>query len=176
MNPVNVIRMLCRRLRAALSSPTDYARSIGVKIGDNCLIDTRNWSSEPYLIEIGNNCQITKNVWFHTHGGAHAVRRIDPTFDLFGKIKVEDYAYVGANSQIMPGVTIGEGALISAGSIVTKSVPPGQVWGGVPARFICTVEEYNQRNKKYNLATKGLSSERKRQLLMNTPDDRFIKK
>ena len=89
---------------------------------------------------------------------------------------MEDYAYIGANSQIMPGVTIGEGAMISAGSIVTRSVPPGEVWGGVPARFICTVEDYYQRNKKFNLSTKGLTPEQKRQVLLSTPDELFIKK
>lgn len=46
-----------------------YARHIGVTIGDNCLIATRRWSSEPYLITIGNHVQVTEGVWFHTHGG-----------------------------------------------------------------------------------------------------------
>lgn len=43
-----------------LVSPEKYALHIGVKIGKNCFIATREWSSEPYLISIGNNCQITK--------------------------------------------------------------------------------------------------------------------
>ena len=50
-------------------SPEKYARHIGVRIGKNCLIATRNWSSEPYLISIGNNVQLTHNVSIHTHGG-----------------------------------------------------------------------------------------------------------
>lgn len=54
-------------------TPENYARRIGVKIGKNCLIDTRNWSSEPYLITIGNNVQVTKDVSIHTHGGGNAV-------------------------------------------------------------------------------------------------------
>ena len=46
-----------------------YAHLLGVKIGPNTFIATKNWSWEPYLINIGSNCQITKDVHFHTHGG-----------------------------------------------------------------------------------------------------------
>lgn len=159
-----------------IASPEAYARYLGVKIGNNCLIATRFWSSEPYLIEIGSNCQITSGVRFHTHGGGNPVRNLCPDFDVFGKIKVEDWAYIGAGSQVMPGVTIGEGALVAAGSIVTKSVPPRTVVGGNPARVICSVEEYLAKNISYNLGTKGLSFEDKRRLLLSLPDKNFIKK
>ncbi len=113
-----------------IKSPEAYARHIGVKIGENCFISTRHWSSEPYLIDIGNNVQITQDVAFLTHGGAHIVRRDIPQFDVFGKIKVCDWAYIGMRSIIMPGVTIGEGAFIASGSIVTKSIPSNELWGG----------------------------------------------
>ena len=157
-------------------TPEKYARHIGVTIGKNCLIDTRNWSSEPYLITIGNNVQVTRGVSIHTHGGGNAVREKHPDFDVFGKVVIEDWAYIGAHSQIMPGVTIGRGALVAAGSIVTKSVAPGTVVGGNPARYICTVEEYYERSKKYNLSTKGLSQTEKRNILLNAPDNKFLKK
>lgn len=49
--------------------PEQYAREIGVNIGSHCLISTRHWSSEPYLISIGNHVQITADVRFQTHGG-----------------------------------------------------------------------------------------------------------
>lgn len=157
-------------------SPEDHARRLGVSIGKGCLIATRRWSSEPYLITIGNNCQITEDVWFHTHGGGNVIRSIIPDYDSFGKICIEDWAYIGSGSHIMPGVTVGKGALVASGSIVTKSVPPGVVVGGNPARVICTVEEYIERNLKYNLNSKGLSYEEKKTLLMNLPEDKFIKK
>lgn len=156
--------------------PEAYARYIGVKIGKNCLINTRNWSSEPYLIQIGDNVAITKNVCIHTHGGARVARRHYPDFDIFGKVIINDWAYIGTGAQIMPGVTIGEGAMIAAGSIVTKSVPPGTVYGGNPARFICTVEDYIEKNLKYNVGTKPLTSEEKKTFLLGLPDDKFIKK
>lgn len=128
-----MIKKLFRYILYAIS-PVRYARSLGVSIGHSCFISTRKWSSEPYLIRIGNNVQVTQDVWFHTHGGCHVARREYPDFDVFGRIVIEDWAYIGSGAHIMPGVTIGEGSLIAAGSIVTRSVPPGEVWGGTPAK------------------------------------------
>jgi acetyltransferase-like isoleucine patch superfamily enzyme len=89
---------------------------------------------------------------------------------------IEDWAYIGAYSQIMPGVTIGEGALVAGGSIVTKSVAPHTVVGGNPAKYICTTEEFYERNRQYNVNTKNLSQEEKKKKLLSLPDDMFIKK
>ena len=100
-----------------------YARLIGVKIGKNCAIHTKNWSTEPYLVTIGNNVAITHGVFIHTHGGGRTIRRMIPDFDSFGKVVIEDWAYIGSGAHIMPGVTIGEGSLVAAGSVVTKNIP-----------------------------------------------------
>ena len=159
-----------------LVSYQKYARHIGVKIGKNCFINSRFFGSEPYLITIGNHVQVTDDVHFHTHGGGNSIRKMDPNFDVFGKIKICDWAYIGSGSHILAGVTIGEGALIAAGSVVTKSVPPHTVVGGNPARIICTTEEYLQRNMKYNISTKGLSRKEKMSALLNLSDDKFIEK
>lgn len=171
-----MIRFFKRLYWRFIASEEAYARHLGVKIGKNCLISTRNWSSEPYLIEIGDNVQVTSNVYFHTHGGGNVARRQNPDFDVFGKIVVEDWAYIGACSHIMPGVTIGQGALVAAGSVVTKSVAPNTVVGGNPARYISTVEEYIARNEKYNINSKKLNAADKRVLLLSLDDSKFIKK
>ena len=159
-----------------IASPIQYSKHIGVQIGDNCLIATKNWSSEPYLIKVGNHVQITNEVYIHTHGGANCIRKENPEFDVFGKVIIEDWAYIGAYSQIMPGVTIGEGALVAAGSVVTKSVPPHCVVGGNPAKYICTTQEYIQNNDKYNLKCKGLERREKRQFLLSQTEEKFIQK
>ena len=137
-------------------SPKKYAQHIGVKIGEDCFISTREWSTEPYLVTIGNHVQITRGVAIHNHGGCHAVRKQIPDFDTFGKVVIEDWAYIGAFSQIMPGVTIGTGSIVAAGSIVTKTVKPHTVVGGNPAKFICTTDEYIKRNLKYNVKIRGV--------------------
>lgn len=176
MEIIRMIRSICYRL-VNYFSPYRYAKIIGVNIGKNCLLyRSMEWSSEPYLITVGDNVQITKGVAIHTHGGGHTVRRSVSDFDVFGKVIIKDWAYLGAHSQIMPGVTIGEGAMVAAGSVVTKSVPDGVVVGGNPAKVICTVEEYLSRNIKYNVHTKGLSERDKKHRLLSMDDEQFLKK
>ena len=152
------------------------ARYAGVTLGDHNFIASRFWSTEPYLITIGNHCQLTGGVKILTHGGAGAARRWYPEFDTFGKVKIGDYVYIGANSLIMPGVTIGDNVLVAAGSVVTKSIPENMVVGGNPAKKICTIEEYIERNKKYNTDTKGTHQEKKREILLSFPESKFIQK
>ena len=159
-----------------IATPQKYAHHLGVKIGKNCRISTRNWGTEPYLISIGDNVAITDDVFIHTHGGGRVVRAAHPDFDIFGKVVIGDGAYIGASSHIMAGVTIGEGALVAAGSIVTKSVAPHTVVGGNPAHYICTTEEYYERNKRYDIGTFGLSLEEKKKILLSLPDEKFMKK
>lgn len=172
----NPFKTISRFYWRYIASPEKYARYLGVKIGNNCFISTREWSSEPYLVTIGDNVAITHNVSIFTHGGARVARRIYPDFDVFGKVEIKDWAYIGANSIIMPGVTIGEGALVAAGSVVTKSVAPYTVVGGNPARYICTVQEYIDRNIPFNLDCKKMDSESKKRLLLSLPEEKFIKK
>lgn len=158
-------------------SGVDYARYLGVKVGEQCHIASDvHFSSEPYLIEIGSYVAVTQRVMLHTHGGGRVARRTIPDFDTFGRVIICDYAYIGSGAQIMPGVTIGEGSLVAAGSIVTKSVPSGVVVAGNPAKYVCTVDEYIERNKKYNLGTKGLSAEDKKKYILSLSPDRLIVK
>lgn len=105
-------------------------------VGDNCAFE----SSFCWLIEIGNHVTFSNRVQLIAHDSS--------LFDFvhvtkLGKIVIDDYAFIGARSTILPGVHIGEGAIITAGSLVTKDVPPGEVWGGSPAKKIamrCDIE------------------------------------
>lgn len=152
------------------------ARKSGVNMGSNNFISSKFWSSEPYLITIGNNCQITDGVRIYTHGGAGAIRKQYPDFDTFGKVIIGDFVYIGNNSMIMPGVTIGDNVLIAAGSVVTKSIPSNIVVGGNPAKLICTIDEYVKRNFLYNTRTKGLNYKKKKDYLLSMDEEKFIKK
>ena len=160
-----------------ITPPLKYARKIGVTIGeDNFLPDKKCWSTEPYLIPVGSHCQITVGVRLLTHGGGHVLRDKMPDFDTFGKVTIGDWVYIGNNSLIMPGVTIGNHVLVAAGSVVTKSVPSGVVVGGNPAKIICSIEEYYERNKQYNTGTKKLSHTKKQYILPALDENKFVSK
>lgn len=156
--------------------PEKYAIHLGVKIGSNCEIYNCKWGSEPYLIEIGNHVQITDNVKFFTHGGGWVLRDKYPKFDIFGKIKIGNNVYIGNNSLIMPGVEIGNDVIIGAGSVVTKSIISNSIVVGNPARVIGTINDFENKYKKYNLNTSGLDFISKRNIILNTSNDKFIKK
>ena len=177
---INYLSKISNRVKSIywnnFRSNESYARHLGVKIGEHSMIATRHWPTEAYLITIGNNVQVTQDVYFHTHGGAHVAREKYPNFDVFGKVYIGDNVYIGSASHIMPGVRIGNSSLIAAGSIVCKSVPAGEVWGGIPAKFICTVEEYITKNEQYNLNSKNLSDKDKKGLLLSLPENKFLRK
>ena len=171
MNILNIIKNLYWQL---VASPEAYAKHIGVNIGKNNLIGKGHWSSEPYLITIGSHCQLT-NCKIFTHGGGQSIRHLHPDFDTFGRVTIGNMVYIGSNALIMPGVTIGDNVLVAAGSVVTKSIPSGYVVAGNPAKKICTIEEYYERNKKYDLHSKSLSRTEKRKLI-EANEDKLIKK
>lgn len=153
------------------------ARLSGVKMGRQNQIACEFWiAAEPYLISVGSRCQITKNVKFFTHGGSNVVRDLDSSFDCFGKVKIGNNVYIGNNTLVMPGVTVGDNVLIAAGSVVTKSIPSNSVVGGNPAKVICSRKEYYERNKKYNAESCGLSFKAKRKLLEKLPEEKFVSK
>lgn len=171
---MKIISNIIKRIVKFFMSPEKYAKFIGVNIGTNNFIPDKDcWSSEPYLITIGNNCAITNGVRIFTHGGARVARMKYPDFDVFGKVTIGDWVYIGTNSLIMPGVTIGDGALIAAGSVVTKSIPSGVVVGGNPAKIISTVDNYIKNNVAFNLNSKRMSNEEKRVFLQQVSEEKF---
>ena len=172
---MRIVSTLLRHLRKRFYTPEQWARYIGVTIGRNNLIGKEHWSSEPYLITVGSHCQLTDCRRF-THGGAQPIRDEHPDFDSFGKVVIGDYVYIGSGSLIMPGVTIGNNVLVAAGSVVTKSVPARMVVAGNPARVICSIEEYYERNKRWDLGSKSMTAAEKRKMLQELPEDRFIRK
>lgn len=89
---------------------------------------------------------------------------------------IGDYVYIGTGAFVMPGVTVGNNVLIAAGSVVTKSIPDNCVVAGNPAEFICTLDEYIERNLPFNLDSKGLSLSMKKRLLLSVDQSKFIRK
>lgn len=130
--------------------PIGHARRIGVSIGENCKLNgTPHWGSEPELISIGNRTELSFGVSFITHDGATWVFRDKEEYKAYakkmGRIEIGDHTFVGANVTIMPGVKIGNRVVVGACALVTKGIPDGEVWAGIPAKFLMTTEEYIER-------------------------------
>ena len=171
---------LIKLIRRNFETSEQYARRIGVKIGNGCRINTKSWSTEPYLIEIGDNVRIAPGTSFYTHGGVIPIRRIynDPNLDHFGKIKIGSNSYIGERCMIMPGVVIGERCIVGGGSVVTKSVPDGCMVAGNPAKFIGYTDDFYHRLKEkgYDTKTGALSLKEKKEVLLSLPEERFESK
>ena len=166
---MNFIKKIKRKIMEKFTSQVKYAKSIGVTVGNNCkFYENITWGSEPYLINIGDNVRITKNVTFITHdGGVHVIRKVKnkPNIDRFGQIKIGNNVHIGIGTIIMPNVTIGDNCVIGCGAVVTKNVPSNSVAVGVPARVIETIDEYYEKNKSCFYDTKNMNSKQKKEFL-----------
>lgn len=95
----------------------------------------------PEKISVGTNTIIGYNTTILAHEYLIQEYRI-------GKVLIGDEVMIGANTTILPGVEIGDGAVVSAGTLVHKDVPAGAFVGGNPMRIIYTKEEMQERLKK----------------------------
>lgn len=142
-------------------------RDRGLTIGEGCeILNGYELGTEPYLVSIGNNVRITGGAKIVTHdGGCWVLRKKYPELencDLFGRVVIGDNCHIGMNAMIMPGVTIGRDCIVGACAVVTHDIPDGTVVAGVPARPICTVEEYRLKHAGEFLMTKHMSWDEKR--------------
>lgn len=102
-------------------------------VGHNSVINFGCYLDNRRGIYIGDNVGIAHNTKIYTLG--HDLD--DPQFKTKGApVHINDNAFVFSNVLIMPGVTIGEGAIVLAGSVVTKDVEPWTIVGGNPAKKI----------------------------------------
>ncbi|MEG0925732.1 acyltransferase [Chryseobacterium sp.] len=127
----------------------------GAKIGNGCNINCQVLIENDVII--GNNVTIKPGVQIWDGVNLEDDVFIGPnvtfTNDLFPKSKNKDFklektlvkkgASIGANATILAGITIGENALVGAGSVVTKDIPENEIWVGNPAKFL----KKNQHDK-----------------------------
>lgn len=115
--------------RARFFKPWHISIGSNTVIGNDAMLDARNG------IKIGDNVSLSMGVWIWTM--EHDPQ--SPDYSIKGgPVVVEDYAWISCRTIILPGVTVGKGAVVAAGSVVTKDVPPYMIVGGNPAKQIGT--------------------------------------
>lgn len=118
---------------------------------------------------MGNNVKIVNGVRFITHdGGVHVLRNLKKEYrniDLFGRIVIKDNVFIGLNSIILPGVTIGTNVIIGAGSVVTRSIPDNTIVAGNPARIVGNIKQFESKRKEFFFNTKYMSYEDKKRIV-----------
>ncbi len=122
------------------------------EMGENCHFQPRILPADPKFIKLHNNVAIASNVTFITHDIMHKVfngmhKNAGGYKSHLGCIEIMDNVFVGSDVKIMPGVRIGPNAIVAAGAIVTKDIPQGEVWGGVPAKKIGTFEDLMKKRE-----------------------------
>ena len=123
---------------------TDFGKNITV--GKNVFINACCHFQDQGGITLGDNCLVGHNVVFATlnHGFAPEERQSM----LPAPIVVGRNVWIGSNSTILQGVTIGDNSIIAAGSVVTKDVPANAIVAGVPARFIRSISPKEEKRQK----------------------------
>ncbi len=169
------------QLKTGRRSASQIAREMGVRIGKNCRMSCNPFSafgSEPYLISIGDNVSIASGTKFATHdGGVCTLRFVYPDecadIDMLGRIKIGNNVFIGMKAMFLPNVTVGDNSIIAAGALVTKDVPPGEIWGGVPAKFIKKVEDYKDSILEKGVPTHNMTAKEKEAYLREHHKDWF---
>lgn len=110
-----------------------------IHIGENVFINSGCKMQDQGGIYIGNDVLIGHNACLLTLN--HDFNP-DSRADMHpSPIYIEDKVWLGSNVTVLPGVTIGEGAIVAAGAVVTRDVSPNTIVGGVPAKFIRNVDD-----------------------------------
>ena len=126
-----------------------------MRIGKETYIDLSTTVWTPHRIMVGDYSHINRECFLDGRAGitigsrvsiSHRVSIITGSHDVnsksfkgvFKPIVIEDYVWIGIGATILQGVKVGQGAVIAAGSVVTKDVEPYSIIGGIPARVIST--------------------------------------
>lgn len=141
---MNRVKEFVYRLRGEYT--TEKLVSMGMKIGTNfkrlngVILDPAHC----WLIEIGDNVTLAPRVHILCHD---ASTKTFLNYTKIGRVIIGDNVFIGAESVVLPGITIGNNVIIGANSTVTHSIPNNSVAVGNPARVICSLEEYLEKEK-----------------------------
>ena len=101
--------------------------------------------SHCWLITIGDDVTIAPDVQVLAHDASTCAHL---GYAKIGRVNIGNNVFIGAGSVILPGVTVGDNVVVGAGSVVSRSLDGGYVYAGNPAKKICSIDEFCNKNKE----------------------------
>lgn len=126
-------------------------KNIFAFVGENVRFQPRLVPLYPKLIKLHNNIMVSAGVRFITHDASFVVLNrlgLGQFPEEVGCIEVMDNVYIGYNATIMPNVRIDQNVIVGAGALVSKDLGPNGVYVGIPAKKICSFDDYVNRHKE----------------------------
>jgi acetyltransferase-like isoleucine patch superfamily enzyme len=120
-----------------------WSAGYSIEIGDNVFIGSGCEFNIRKMITIGNNTAIASGCRFIDHDHEIGKNGFTPMEGVEKEINIGTGVWLGCNVVVLKGVEIGNGAIVAAGAVVTKSIPPYEIWGGVPAKRIISCRDRN---------------------------------
>lgn len=142
---MNYLKELVYRIRGEYT--TEKLIKMGMKVGksfkrlNGVILDP----SHCWLIEIGDDVTIAPRVHILCHD---ASTKTFLDYTKIGRVTIGNKVFIGAESVILPGVTIGNNVVIGANSTVTHNIPDNSVAVGSPAKVICSLGDYLEKEKR----------------------------
>lgn len=124
-----------------LLSPFTCDYGSNISFGKNCFVNVNCYFMDGAPISLGDNVFVGPFTGFYTANHPLDYKRRNQGLEKAGKITVGNNVWFGANCNIMPGVTIGDGTVIAAGSVVTKDIPANSLAMGVPAKVVKVIDQ-----------------------------------
>lgn len=140
-------QILCKIIKGRKTTRTeiDVLKEKGLIIGEHTIVHSTNCFDAiyPWLIEVGDYCLISTDVKVIAHDSS--TNRIGGVSKV-GRVTIGDHVYLGQGVTILCNVKIGDNVVVGAKSLVSRDLPSGGVYAGNPARFICSIEEFEQKH------------------------------
>ena len=129
-------------------------------IGNNCTIQKRKLPLYSNLVFIHNNVKVASNVGFVTHDIIHKMLNQKygkaEFIERVGCIEIMDNVFIGSGTRILYDTRIGSNVIIGSDSLVNKDIPDNSVYAGVPAKYICSFDEYIEKARAFSTEFKQL--------------------
>lgn len=141
-----VTELLGKSEGAFINPPFYCDYGFNIEVGKNFFANYNCTIIDVAKVTIGDNCMLAPNVSIYTAGHPVHPESRNSLYEYGIKVTIGDNVWIGGNSVILPGVTIGSNTVIAAGSVVTKDIPDWVVAGGNPCRVLRQITE---EDKKY---------------------------